>query len=80
MCVKNSGFETGTVTFQNIALIRVQVLVQFAIIVWEAALPPCVCAFVAMITYISLSRTSQWNLMFQVVLGQLYVISFFITL
>ena len=48
-------------------------------LIWEAALPPCVCAIVALITYLTVVD-SFWSLLFQTVLGELYVISLFVSL
>lgn len=50
------------------------------VIVWEAALPPCICALLTLITYFTLADFSSWDLLFQALLGQLYVISLFVTL
>jgi len=58
----------------------IQTLNHLIRIVWEAALPPSVCAVVVLITYFVLSPFSLWSIGFIQILGQLYVISLFVTL
>jgi len=48
--------------------------------IWESAVPPCLCAIVTVVVYLILGRTNYWDLMFHAVLGKLYVISLFTTL
>jgi len=49
-------------------------------LVWEAALPPCICATITLFLYIYEASHSYWDLSFQAILGKLYVISLFVTL
>jgi len=49
-------------------------------IIWEAAAPPAVCAIVTVIVYVTLSHIDYWDLMFQAILGKLYVMSLLVTL
>ncbi|KAH8106414.1 hypothetical protein DFH11DRAFT_1237358 [Phellopilus nigrolimitatus] len=56
-----------------------KILSSLMVVIWEAALPPCVCSIITTIMYFDKRQSSFWNLMFQEVLGQLYVISFFVT-
>ena len=75
-----------------------RVMRKLVIMVWEAAVPPCVCAVLVVVTYLTLVRhfsifliapethgrsqvnKNYWDLMFQAILGKLYVISLFVTL
>ncbi|KAK7676223.1 hypothetical protein QCA50_020802 [Cerrena zonata] len=57
-----------------------RVMRKLVIMVWEAAVPPCVCAILAVVTYLTLVNKNYWDLMFQAILGKLYVISLFVTL
>ncbi|KAI0033201.1 hypothetical protein K488DRAFT_85122 [Vararia minispora EC-137] len=53
------------------------------ILLWEAALPPFLCALAGLIAYVYLTahgKTSYWDMVLQNVLGKLYVISLFVTL
>ncbi|TDL18424.1 hypothetical protein BD410DRAFT_793337 [Rickenella mellea] len=47
---------------------------------WEAAVPPCLCAIVACLVYTTMSLKNLWDIFFQCILGKLYVISFFVIL
>lgn len=80
---------------------------KLLILIWEAAVPPCVCAILTVVTYLTLVspepppnlhlnnpiflpllmdylmnqvNENYWDLMFQAILGKLYVISLFVTL
>ncbi|TCD62508.1 hypothetical protein EIP91_006782 [Steccherinum ochraceum] len=65
-----------------------RVMRRLVILIWEAAVPPCVCAVIAVVTYLTMVPISMqspvnmnwWDLMFQAILGKLYVISLFVTL
>ncbi|KLO06941.1 hypothetical protein SCHPADRAFT_672540 [Schizopora paradoxa] len=54
-------------------------LTSLMFVIWEAALPPTVCAIAALITYVTMFRRSFWDLYFVCVLGQQYVIALFVT-
>ena len=56
-----------------------QMLTSLIFIIWEAALPPTICAIIALITYVTMYQTSYWDLFFFCLLGQQYVIALFIT-
>ncbi|EIM82272.1 uncharacterized protein STEHIDRAFT_149433 [Stereum hirsutum FP-91666 SS1] len=56
------------------------VIFRLMMIAWEAAVPPCLCAIVALVTYVTLLEKNWWETMFQAVLGKLYVISLLATL
>lgn len=49
-------------------------------LIWESAVPPCLCAILTVIIYLKLGHLNYWDLMFHAVLGKLYVMSLFITL
>ncbi|EIM82274.1 uncharacterized protein STEHIDRAFT_124460 [Stereum hirsutum FP-91666 SS1] len=57
-----------------------RVITRLTVIAWEAAVPPCACAIVAVATYVALLNSNYWNLTFQSILGKLYVISLYVTL
>ncbi|KAI0316419.1 hypothetical protein OF83DRAFT_254745 [Amylostereum chailletii] len=57
-----------------------QVMRRLMFTVWEAAVPPCVVAFVSMIIYVATPRNFPWGVMLQTILGKLYVMSLLITL
>jgi len=57
-----------------------RVMRQLVVLIWEAAVPPCVCAVLTVVTYLTMVNQNWWDLMFQAILGKLYVISLFITL
>ncbi|GBE82862.1 hypothetical protein SCP_0412490 [Sparassis crispa] len=57
-----------------------RVMKRLTILVWEAAIPPCVCAIVTVILYSTQASDNYWDLGFQAVLGKLYVVSLFVTL
>ncbi|EMD34273.1 hypothetical protein CERSUDRAFT_86389 [Gelatoporia subvermispora B] len=66
---------------QHVLTSRVRrILKRLTILIWEAALPPCVCAIMTTITYLALVNNNYWDLTFQAILGKLYVISLFVTL
>jgi len=44
---------------------------------WEAALPPCICAIAACVVYSDMSLENLWDMFLQSILGKLYVISLF---
>ncbi|KLO13114.1 hypothetical protein SCHPADRAFT_890298 [Schizopora paradoxa] len=48
--------------------------------IWEAALPPAVCATVAMVVYLTRNSHDYWIVFLQGILGKLYVISLFAVL
>ncbi|KAI5117802.1 hypothetical protein M0805_004562 [Coniferiporia weirii] len=50
------------------------------IVIWEASLPPCICGIITLILCAKSSHASFWFILFQSALGQLYVISFFVTI
>jgi len=50
------------------------------LLIWEAAIPPTLCALVTLVTYLTQVNQNYWNLAFQAVLGKLYVISLFVSL
>jgi hypothetical protein len=49
------------------------------VLIWQSALPPCASATISLITYLA-SPSTYWTLLFQTILGQLYVISLFVSL
>ncbi|OJT01994.1 hypothetical protein TRAPUB_7528 [Trametes pubescens] len=57
-----------------------QILKKLTVMIWEAALPPCICAVLTVLTYLTLVDKNYWDLTFQAILGKLYVISLFVTL
>ncbi|KAI0373117.1 hypothetical protein BV20DRAFT_1050036 [Pilatotrama ljubarskyi] len=57
-----------------------RILRRLTVLIWEAALPPCVCAVLTVLTYLTLVDKNYWDLTFQAILGKLYVISLFVTL
>ncbi|KAI0782106.1 hypothetical protein C8Q75DRAFT_537519 [Abortiporus biennis] len=57
-----------------------RIMNRLTILIWEAAVPPCVCAIMAVVTYLTLVNNNFWDLTFQAILGKLYVISLFVTL
>ncbi|KAI0648505.1 hypothetical protein C8Q79DRAFT_1008821 [Trametes meyenii] len=57
-----------------------RILKRLTVLIWEAALPPCICAVLTVITYVTLVDICYWDLTFQAILGKLYVISLFVTL
>ncbi|KAI0695564.1 hypothetical protein C8T65DRAFT_664982 [Cerioporus squamosus] len=57
-----------------------RILRRLTVLIWEAALPPCICAILTVVTYLTLVNENYWDLTFQAVLGKLYVISLFVTL
>ncbi|KAI0657135.1 hypothetical protein C8Q70DRAFT_292461 [Cubamyces menziesii] len=57
-----------------------RILRRLTVMIWEAALPPCVCAVMTVLTYLTLVNKNYWDLTFQAILGKLYVISLFVTL
>ncbi|RPD55289.1 hypothetical protein L226DRAFT_574028 [Lentinus tigrinus ALCF2SS1-7] len=57
-----------------------RILRRLTVLIWEAALPPCVCAILTVVTYLTLVNENYWDLTFQAILGKLYVISLFVTL
>ncbi|KAI0761471.1 hypothetical protein BD413DRAFT_485951 [Trametes elegans] len=66
---------------QNVMSSRFRrILRRLTVLIWEAALPPCVCAVMTVLIYISLVDVDYWDLTFQAILGKLYVISLFVTL
>ncbi|OCH85471.1 hypothetical protein OBBRIDRAFT_891169 [Obba rivulosa] len=66
---------------QNVVSSRFRrILKRLTVLVWEAALPPCVCAICTVVTYLLLVNENYWDLMFQAILGKLYVISLFVTI
>ncbi|OCH83990.1 hypothetical protein OBBRIDRAFT_458786 [Obba rivulosa] len=66
---------------QHVLSSRVRrILKRLTILIWEAALPPCICAIMTTVTYLALVNDNYWDLAFQAILGKLYVISLFVTL
>ncbi|KAH8100382.1 hypothetical protein BXZ70DRAFT_1024285 [Cristinia sonorae] len=66
---------------ENVYSLRFRrVMKRLMLIIWEAAVPPCLCAVVAIVTYLTMVDENWWDLMFQAILGKLYVISLFVTL
>ncbi|EMD34274.1 hypothetical protein CERSUDRAFT_86396 [Gelatoporia subvermispora B] len=66
---------------QNVVSSRFRrILKRLTMLVWEAALPPCICAICTVVTYLLLVNDDYWDLMFQAILGKLYVISLFVTI
>ncbi|KAI0628850.1 hypothetical protein C8Q77DRAFT_343337 [Trametes polyzona] len=66
---------------QNVTSSRFRrILRRLTVLIWEAALPPCVCAVLTVLTYLTLVDKNYWDLTFQAILGKLYVISLFVTL
>ncbi|EIW61031.1 uncharacterized protein TRAVEDRAFT_119903 [Trametes versicolor FP-101664 SS1] len=57
-----------------------RILKRLTVMIWEAALPPCICAVLTVLTYLTLVDKNYWDLTFQAILGKLYVISLFVTL
>ncbi|KAH9857449.1 hypothetical protein C2E23DRAFT_274994 [Lenzites betulinus] len=57
-----------------------RILKRLTVLIWEAALPPCICAILTVLTYLTLVDKNYWDLTFQAILGKLYVISLFVTL
>ncbi|CAL1703152.1 unnamed protein product [Somion occarium] len=57
-----------------------RVMRKLVILIWEAAVPPAACAIVVVVTYLTIVNDNYWDLMFQAILGKLYVISLFVTL
>ncbi|KAH9939435.1 hypothetical protein B0H21DRAFT_756903 [Amylocystis lapponica] len=57
-----------------------RIMKRLTILVWEAAVPPCVCAIITAVTYCTSVNHNYWDLAFQSMLGKLYVISLFVTL
>ncbi|RDX47370.1 hypothetical protein OH76DRAFT_1405981 [Lentinus brumalis] len=57
-----------------------RILRRLTVLIWEAALPPCICAIMTVVTYLTLVNENYWDLTFQAILGKLYVISLFVTL
>ncbi|KAI0713739.1 hypothetical protein C8Q76DRAFT_857494 [Earliella scabrosa] len=57
-----------------------RVLRRLTVLIWEAALPPCICAVMTVVMYLTLVNHNYWDLTFQAILGKLYVISLFVTL
>ncbi|KAI0738078.1 hypothetical protein C8Q80DRAFT_294930 [Daedaleopsis nitida] len=57
-----------------------RILKRLTVLIWEAALPPCICAILTVVTYLTLVNENYWDLTFQAILGKLYVISLFVTL
>ncbi|KAI0806680.1 hypothetical protein C8Q74DRAFT_1362292 [Fomes fomentarius] len=57
-----------------------QVLRRLTVLIWEAALPPCICAVMTVVMYLTMVNENYWDLAFQSILGKLYVISLFVTL
>ncbi|KAH9984461.1 hypothetical protein BJV77DRAFT_182305 [Russula vinacea] len=58
-----------------------KVLYRLIIITWESAVPPCTCAFAAMIAGAAGGKViSDWAIMLQAILGKLYLISLFVSL
>ncbi|KAI1785646.1 hypothetical protein LXA43DRAFT_953550 [Ganoderma leucocontextum] len=57
-----------------------RILRRLTVLIWEAALPPCVCAILTVVTYLTVVNENYWDLTFQAILGKLYVISLFVTL
>ncbi|TFK80070.1 hypothetical protein K466DRAFT_605644 [Polyporus arcularius HHB13444] len=57
-----------------------RILRRLTVLIWEAALPPCICAILTVVTYLTLVNENYWDLTFQAILGKLYVISLFVTL
>lgn len=47
---------------------------------WEAALPPCLCAIAACVVYITMRSENLWDVFLQSIIGKLYVISLFVIL
>ncbi|KAI0074682.1 hypothetical protein K474DRAFT_1510690 [Panus rudis PR-1116 ss-1] len=56
-----------------------RVMRKLVALIWEAAVPPCLCAITVVVTYLTVVNMNYWDLMFQAILGKLYVISFFTT-
>ncbi|OBZ75325.1 hypothetical protein A0H81_04945 [Grifola frondosa] len=68
-------------TKQNVLSSRFRrILKRLTVLIWEAALPPCICAIMTITTYLTLVNENYWDLAFQAILGKLYVISLFVTL
>ncbi|OSD02157.1 hypothetical protein PYCCODRAFT_1368062 [Trametes coccinea BRFM310] len=66
---------------QNVTSSRFRrILRRLTVLIWEAALPPCICAVLTVITYLTLVDIDYWDLTFQAILGKLYVLSLFVTL
>jgi len=57
-----------------------EMIKRLMISIWEAALPPAVCAVIAMIVYLTRSSHDFWTVFLQGILGKLYVISLFVVL
>ncbi|KAM5542063.1 hypothetical protein V8D89_004373 [Ganoderma adspersum] len=57
-----------------------RIMRRLTVLIWEAALPPCICAILTVVTYLTLVNENYWDLTFQAILGKLYVISLFVTL
>ncbi|KAI0823835.1 hypothetical protein BC628DRAFT_1411332 [Trametes gibbosa] len=57
-----------------------RILRRLTVLIWEAALPPCICAILTVLTYLTMVDENYWDLTFQAILGKLYVISLFVTL
>jgi len=57
-----------------------KVLYGLIAITWESALPPCVCAIATLVVFVRWAEHNYWNLVFQAILGKLYVISLLFTL
>ncbi|KAI8974216.1 hypothetical protein BD414DRAFT_184490 [Trametes punicea] len=57
-----------------------RILRRLTVMIWEAALPPCICAVLTVLMYLTLVNVDYWDLTFQAILGKLYVISLFVTL
>ncbi|OCH85469.1 hypothetical protein OBBRIDRAFT_739870 [Obba rivulosa] len=66
---------------QHVLSSRVRrILKRLTILIWEAALPPCICAITTTVMYLAVVNDNYWDLTFQAILGKLYVISLFVTL
>ncbi|KAI9069449.1 hypothetical protein FKP32DRAFT_64772 [Trametes sanguinea] len=65
---------------QNVTSSRFRrILRRLTVLIWEAALPPCICAVMTVVTYLTLVDVDYWDLTFQAILGKLYVLSLFVT-
>jgi len=69
------GIKTNTATPH-----AKQVISHFLRIMWEAAVPPCLCAIAAGVIYVSTAESSWWSIFCQNILGMLYVLSLLATL
>jgi len=60
-------------------------ITRFIVVVWQAAIPPCLCAIALVIKYMVFTEThpgqpQEWYGAIQAMLGKLYILSLFYTL